>query len=73
MKKRFNKKKNNVNIKKDDKMLLFTRNLTNNKLNNFYVKTFIVKNVRDITILLTLLNTKTFSRFHTLTKFKKKT
>ena len=45
-------------------MLLFIKNLTNNKLNNFYIKTFKIKNVRDIITLLILLNIKIFLRFY---------
>ena len=65
MKKRLNKEKNDVRIKKGDKILLFIKNLTNDKLNNFYIKAFRIKNVKSVIALLTLLNTKTFLRFHT--------
>ena len=65
MKERLNKKKDDVRIEKSDKVLLFTRNLTSDKLNNSYVKAFKIENVKNVTTLLTLLNTKTFSKFHT--------
>ena len=70
MKKRLNKIKNNVKKKKKDKILLFIKNLTNDKLNNFYIKTFKIKDIRDIITLLTLLNIKIFSRFY-ISIFKK--
>ena len=66
MKKKLNKENNNVNIKKKIKVLLFTRNFIKNKLNNLYVKTFIIKNVKNVTTLSTLLNIKIFLRFYTL-------
>ena len=66
MKKRLNKEKNNVNIKKNNKILLFTKNLINNKLNNLYVKTFMIKNIKNVTVLLTLSDIKTFLKFYTL-------
>ena len=70
MKKKLNKIKNNVKIKKKNKMLLLTKFFINNKLNNFYVETFKIENVRDVTTLLILLNIKTFSKFH-ISIFKK--
>ena len=70
MKKKLNKIKNNMKIKKKDKMLLFIKNLINNKLNNFYIEAFKIKNVRNIITLLILLNIKIFLKFYTLI-FKK--
>ena len=64
MKKRLNKEKNDVNIKKGNKVLLFTKNFINDKLNNSYVKAFMIENVKNVTTLLTLSDIKTFSRFH---------
>ena len=46
-------------------MLLFIKNLINNKLNNSYIKAFRIENVYNVTAFLTLSNIKTFSRFHT--------
>ena len=66
MKKKLNKEKNNVNIKKKDKVLLFTKNLINNKLNNLYVKAFMIKNIKNVITLFTLFNMKIFLRFYTL-------
>ena len=63
MKKRLNKEKNDINIEKRNKILLFTKFFINNKLNNSYIKTFLIKNVKKITTLLALLNIKIFSRF----------
>ena len=60
-----NKEKANVNIKKEDKILLSTKNLINNKLENSYAKAFLIKEVKEVTILLKLLNIKIFSRFYT--------
>ena len=51
-------------IKKGDKMLLFIKNLMNDKLNNLYIEAFRVENVRDVTTLLTLSNIKKISRFY---------
>ena len=65
VKKKLNKEKSNISIKKDDKILLFIKKFINDKLNNFYIKAFIIKNVKGVIALLKLLDTKIFSRFHT--------
>lgn len=51
-------------------MFLFIKNLTHNKMNNFFIKTFLVKKIKEIITLLTLSQTKTFSKFH-ISLFKK--
>ena len=61
---RLNKLKKDVDIKEDNKVLLLIKNLTNDKLEILYIKVFKVKEVREITILLKLLSTKTYLRFH---------
>ena len=66
MKKRLNNEKNNVNIKKNNKILLFIKNLISDKLNNSYTKTFIIKNVKNVIALLILSTTKTFLKFYIL-------
>ena len=53
-----------MNIKKGNKVLLLTKNLINDKLEILYIKVFKVKEVRGVTILLELLNTKTYLRFY---------
>ena len=53
-----------MNIKKKNKVLLFTKNLISDKLNNSYIETFKIEDVKDVTALLILLSIKTFFRFH---------
>ena len=65
MKKRLNKEKTNVNIKKKDKVLLLIKNFINDKLNNFYVKAFLIKEIKKVMTLLALLNMKIFLKFYT--------
>ena len=55
-----------MNIKKEDKMLLFIKNLISDKLNTSYIDIFRVKEVKEVTILLKLLDIKIHSRFHVL-------
>ena len=57
---RLNKDKQNIYIKKEDKILLFTRNLTSDKLNILYVKVFRIKEIKEIIILLELSNIKIY-------------
>ena len=45
-------------------MLLFKRNLINNKLNILYIRAFKIKEIREVTILLKLSNIKIYSRFY---------
>ena len=45
-------------------MLLFIKNLINNKLNKLYIEAFKVKEVKGIITLLKLPDIKIFSRFH---------
>ena len=59
-----------MSIKKEDKILLLTKNLINNKLNNFYVKAFLIKKIKEIITLFTLSNMKIFLKFH-ISLFKK--
>ena len=47
-------------------MLLFIRNLINDKLNTLYINIFRVKEVREVTILLKLSNIKIYLRFYIL-------
>ena len=70
IKNKLNKEKANVTIKKRNKVLFLIKNLINDKLKNLYIKTFLIKEIKEITILLKLLNIKTFFRFHT-SLFKK--
>ena len=53
-----------MNIKKEDIMLLFIKNLINDKLDALYVDFFKVKEVKRITILLKLLDIKIYLRFY---------
>ena len=59
-----NTKKNLVTIKPGDKTFLFTRNLTNDKLNTPYIGAFKMVNVKNITVELFLPDTKFFPKFH---------
>ena len=54
-----------MNIKKENKVLLFIKNLINDKLNNSYIKAFKIENIKNVTTLLTLSSIKTFFKFHT--------
>ena len=55
-----------VEIKKEDNVLLLIKNLTNNKLKTLYIEVFNIKKVNRVTILLKLLNTKISLRFYVL-------
>ena len=66
MKIKLNKSKRGINIKKDDKVLLLIKNLTNDKLETSYIRVFKVKEVKGVTALLKLLNTKIYLRFYIL-------
>lgn len=61
---KLNKNKINVYIKKENKILLFTKNLINDKLNILFIEIFKIKKVKDVIILFKLLNTKIFLRFY---------
>ena len=63
---RLNKFKKNINIKKEDKVLLLTKNLMNDKLKILYIGVFKVKEVKGVTILLKLFNIKIYLRFYVL-------
>ena len=64
VKKRLNTKKTPVTIKPGNKALLSTRNLTDNKLDTPYIGAFRVLNVKNITVELSLPDTKIFPKFH---------
>ena len=64
VKKRLNTKRNPVTIKPGDKALLFTKNLTDDKLNTPYIGAFKMVNVKNITVELSLPDTKIFPKFH---------
>ena len=64
VKKRLNTKKNPVTIKPGDKALLFTKNLTNDKLDTPYIGAFKMVNVKNITVELSLPDTKIFPKFY---------
>ena len=64
MKQRVNTKRKDHDIQKEDKILLSIKNLTNKKLDKFFVKTFQVEKINDITTTLKLSNTKIFLKFH---------
>ena len=49
-----------MKLKKENNMLLSTRNLTSDKLNILYMNTFRVKEVKRVTILLELLDIKIY-------------
>ena len=61
---RLDKSKREINIKKGDKVLLLIKNLINSKLEILYIEVFKVKDVKEVTILLKLLNIKIYLRFH---------
>ena len=61
---RLNKLKKDIDIRERNKILLLIKNFTNDKLKILYIKVFKVKEVKGVTILLKLLNTKTYLRFH---------
>ena len=64
VKKRLDTKKNPVTIKPGDKVLLLTKNLTNDKLDTPYIKAFKVINVKNTTVELSLPDTRIFPKFH---------
>ena len=70
VKKKTGHKKNLVMIKPKDKILLSTKNLTNDKLDTPYIGAFRMLNVKNIIIELSLPNTRIFPKFHVF--FKKK-
>ena len=51
-------------------MLLFIKNLINDELDKLYIEVFKVKEVKEVTALLKLLNIKIFLRFY-ISLFKK--
>ena len=59
-----NKNKREIYIKEEDKILLFTKNLTSDKLNILYMKAFRVREVKKITIILKLSNIKIYFKFY---------
>ena len=61
---RLNKTKEDVNIKKSDKVQLLTKNLIDDKLEILYIKVFKIKEVRGVIVLLKLLNIKIYLRFY---------
>ena len=60
IKTRLDKIKKDIIIKNGDKVLLLTKNLTNDKLEILYIKVFKIKEVKGIITLLKLLNIKTY-------------
>ena len=63
---RLNKRKKEIDIRKEDKVLLLIKNLINDKLEILYIKVFKVKKVREVIVLLELLNIKIYLRFYVL-------
>ena len=57
-------KKNFVTIKQRDKRFLWTKNLTEDKLDTPYVGAFKIINVKNTTVELVLSNTKISPKFH---------
>ena len=57
---RLNKSKQKVKLKKENNVLLSTRNLISDKLNISYISAFRIKEVKRITVLLELLDTKIY-------------
>ena len=51
-------------MKKEDKILLFIRNLINDKLDTSYINIFRIKEVKKVTILFKLLNIKIYLYFY---------
>ena len=45
-------------------MLLFIKNLTNNKLNTLYIEAFKVREVKEVIAILELLDIKIYSKFY---------
>ena len=64
IKKKLDTKRNPVTIKPGEKTLLFTNNLTNDKLNTPYIGAFKMVNVKNTTVELSLPNTRIFPKFH---------
>ena len=64
IKERLDAKRNPVTIKPGDKTFLSTKNLTDNKLDTPYIKTFRVVNVKNTTVELSLPDTRIFPKFH---------
>ena len=64
VKQRIDRKRMEVTVKEEDRALLSTRNLTNNKLKTSYIEVFKVRKVTSITVELALSKTKTYLRFH---------
>ena len=54
-----------MNIEKANKILLSIKNFINDKMNNFYIKAFLIKKIKKMTTLLTLLTIIFFLRFYT--------
>ena len=64
VKERLNAKRNPVTIKPGDKALLSTKNLTDDKLDTFYIKAFKIIKVKNTTVELSLPDTRIFPKFH---------
>ena len=61
---RLNKISKKIDIKEEDKVLLSTKNLINNKLDILYIETFRGKDVKNITTLLKLSNIRIYLRVY---------
>ena len=64
MKQRVNIKRRDHDIRKEDKVLLSTKNLTDKKLNKSFIEIFKIKNIKEVIATLQLSETNIFSKFH---------
>ena len=64
VKEKLDAKRNPVTIKPGDKVLLSTKNLTNDKLDTPYIRAFKIVNVKNTTVELSLPDTRIFPKFH---------